>query len=61
MGRIPGTATVLVRRHDGLNWAVLFNAQVGPDGAFLGALIDPLVHEAADAVKAWPQAKEEPR
>ena len=56
MGQIEGTAALLVRRHDGVNWAVLFNADTDPDGKFLGALIDPLVHRAADAVREWPDA-----
>jgi N-acyl-D-amino-acid deacylase len=53
-GRVDGTATLLVRRHDGLDWAVLFNTDSSPDGTFLVDLIDPLVHRAADAVKKWP-------
>jgi len=54
MGMVVGTATLLVRRHDGLNWAVLFNAHAGPEGKFLAGEIDPLVHRAADAVTQWP-------
>lgn len=50
-GSLPGTSTLLVRRHDGLVWAVLFNTREGdPAGK-----IDPLVHKAVDAVKEWPQ------
>ena len=55
-GGLTGTSTLLVRRHDGLNWAVLFNAHANPDGKALGGLIDPLVHRAANAVKHWPKA-----
>ena len=51
---IPGTSTLLVRRWDGLNWAVLFNTNVNSAGADLATLIDPLVHRAADEVRAWP-------
>jgi CubicO group peptidase (beta-lactamase class C family) len=54
-GLIAGTSTLLVRRHDGLNWAVLFNSDSGPDGKPLSSLIDPLVHQAADAVRNWPE------
>lgn len=53
-GFIAGTESLLVRRWDGLNWAVLFNTHHNPDGKSLAGLIDPRVHEAADAVKAWP-------
>jgi N-acyl-D-amino-acid deacylase len=55
-GLISGTSTILVRRHDGLNWAVLFNTDRNPDGKVLSGIIDPLVHEAADEVKEWPMA-----
>lgn len=53
-GSLPGTYSLLVRRHDGLNWAVLFNQrecppELGPEQ------IDPAVHVAADAVKDWPE------
>lgn len=54
-GLINGTSTILIRRHDGLNWAVLFNTDRNPDGKVLSGIIDPLVHEAADEVKEWPR------
>ena len=44
---------LLVRRWDGLNWAVLFNTDGGAKSLVGG--IDPLVHEAADKVKEWPR------
>jgi len=53
-GSLPGTNTLLVRRWDGLSWAVLFNQRNRdkklPDGA-----IDPALHRAANAVKNWPK------
>ena len=52
-GGFGGTSTLLVRRHDGLNWAVLFNTHAS-GGKALAGLIDPLVHKAANAVKHWP-------
>lgn len=54
-GLIPGTSTLLVRRHDGLNWAVLFNTEANADGKVLSGLIDGPMHTAADAVKKWPE------
>lgn len=52
-GSLPGTSTLLVRRSDGLSWAVLFNQRSAdnnlPDNAIDGAL-----HRAAAAVTAWP-------
>ena len=53
-GLIAGTSTLLVRRHDGLNWAVLFNCDANSKGERPSKLVDPLVHQAADAVKKWP-------
>jgi CubicO group peptidase (beta-lactamase class C family) len=49
-GALDGTETLLVRRSDGLTWAVLFNTRNG-----LIAKIDPLLHQAADKVKRWPK------
>jgi N-acyl-D-amino-acid deacylase len=54
-GSLPGTATILVRRHDGRNWAVLMNARMSPYASHLGGAIDSLVHKAADEVTAWPE------
>ncbi len=48
-GSLPGTATLLVRRHDGLTWVVLFNQRSRSDGD-----IDSALHKAADKVKKWP-------
>ncbi|WP_145183015.1 serine hydrolase domain-containing protein [Planctomycetes bacterium Pla163] len=54
-GALPGTSALLVARHDGFVWAVLFNAREGEGGRDLAALIDPLVHRAVDAVEDWPE------
>ncbi|MFV1967573.1 MAG: serine hydrolase domain-containing protein [Pirellulaceae bacterium] len=54
-GSLPGTAALLVRRHDGRNWVVLMNARVSPHTSHLGKEIDRLVHRAADAVTEWPE------
>ena len=52
-GSLPGGHSLLVRRWDGLSWAVLFN-QRSPDYKTRDAAIDPALHRAAAAVKAWP-------
>ncbi len=52
-GSLPGTYTLLVRRHDGLNWAILFNQRSDPSGLSYDE-IDPALHRAADNVKEWP-------
>ncbi len=54
-GSLDGTSTLLVRRHDKLAWAVLFNARDSAKHKEPAGAIDPLVHEAADAVKDWPR------
>jgi CubicO group peptidase (beta-lactamase class C family) len=54
-GSLDGTSTLLVRRHDGLTWAVLFNTRDTPAGERVSAAIDPLLHAAADAIRAWPE------
>jgi len=54
-GAFAGSSTLLVRRHDGLDWAVLFNMDMSAGGKYLVDEIDPLVHRAADAVKVWPE------
>lgn len=52
-GSLPGTATLLVRRADGLSYAALFN-QRSRDSAGGDAEIDPLLAKAARRVKDWP-------
>jgi len=54
-GSLAGTSTLLVRRHDGINWAVLFNSRKPCNGSNPSSAIDPLVHKAVDAVKEWPE------
>jgi CubicO group peptidase (beta-lactamase class C family) len=52
-GSLPGTFTLLVRRYDGLAWAVLFN-QRSSDPKRPDMAIDSALHQAADAVAEWP-------
>jgi CubicO group peptidase (beta-lactamase class C family) len=55
-GSLPGTSTLMVRRTDGLNWAVVFNQRedaADRSGATYGD-IDGLLHQAADSVRNWP-------
>jgi CubicO group peptidase (beta-lactamase class C family) len=53
-GNIAGSESLLVRRWDGLNWAVLFNTAKTLNGNSLAGLIDSPIHWAADKVKKWP-------
>lgn len=48
-GALAGTGALLVRRHDGLVWAALFNERLRDEK------LDPALHRAADAVKEWPK------
>lgn len=52
-GYISGSSTLLIRRHDGWNWAVLFNSERSKNGGkTLSNLIDPLIHKAVNEVIA---------
>ena len=53
-GSLDGTAALLVLRHDGLCWAVLFNTRATPKNSHAGRQVDPLLHEAAAKVQSWP-------
>ena len=54
-GALDGTSTLLVRRFDGLDWAVLFNRRTKPGGKEdLAAIVDGPLHRLAGGVKAWP-------
>ncbi len=53
-GSLPGTFSLLVRRGDGLSWAVLFN-QRSRDAKLPDSAIDGALHRAAGAVKDWPK------
>lgn len=54
-GLLDGTSSILVRRNDGLNWAVLFNKADCKDGKTPSSRIDSLLHRAAAKVKSWPK------
>lgn len=52
-GSLSGTATILIRRHDGKNFVALLNARVSPSANHLGREIDELLHKAAKEVTQW--------
>jgi N-acyl-D-amino-acid deacylase len=52
-GMLEGNTGLLVRRADGLCWAVLFNASRGSGNQPCDD-IDPLMHQTADGIKTWP-------
>ncbi len=53
-GSLPGTATMMIRRHDGQNFVALLNSRVSPSAAHLGLEIDQELHRAAAKVSEWP-------
>ena len=53
-GLLSGTSSILVIRHDGLCWSVLFNTNLTKDNKKPASKIDPLVHKAADKITKWP-------
>jgi N-acyl-D-amino-acid deacylase len=55
-GLVAGTSSYLMRRRDGINWAVLFNAANGPDGKPLMIKLRDLSNTAFDGVKKWPKS-----
>ncbi len=54
-GSLNGTATILVRRHDGKNFVALMNCRVSPTAKHLGSEIDKLLHKMANEVPEWPE------
>lgn len=59
-GSLPGTYSLLVRRYDELDWAVLFN-QRSADPSKPDTKIDPALHSAAAAADHWPSEDLFPR
>jgi N-acyl-D-amino-acid deacylase len=52
-GSLPGTYSLLARRHDGVSFAVLFN-QRSKRGQKADAEIDGALNRAVDSVSTWP-------
>ncbi|MDN3351980.1 serine hydrolase domain-containing protein [Actinomadura sp. DC4] len=52
-GSLPGTHTLLVRRTDGVVWAVMFDQRDDPSGERYRD-IDSALRETADDVETWP-------
>ncbi len=53
-GSLPGTATILLRRHDGCNLIALLNTRVSPEVEHLGRAIQSVLNQIADSIKQWP-------
>lgn len=53
-GSLPGTSTILIRRHDKKNFIALLNTRHSPKTEKLAAEVDRALHEAAAEVSTWP-------
>ncbi|MBI1348924.1 serine hydrolase [bacterium] len=49
-GSLPGTATIMIRRHDGKTLVALLNSRVSPTTNHLGRAIDGVLHQAANGI-----------
>ena len=54
-GALDGTSTLLVRRLDRINWAILFNTSHGKEQEKLSSLIDGPMHQWVNQIERWPQ------
>jgi hypothetical protein len=54
-GSIPGTATILIRRHDGRNMVALLNTRFSPQTDDLKRDVDRVLHQAADKIEPCPE------
>jgi N-acyl-D-amino-acid deacylase len=55
MGSLPGTATLMMRRHDGRTFAILFNGRSSPNATHFGKAILADFSKALDNVEKWPK------
>lgn len=53
-GSLPGTASLLVRRHDGRDLAILFNARSSPSASHVGQAISGRLAEVLERIEDWP-------
>ncbi len=54
-GSLPGTLSILIRRHDGRNLVALLNTRFSPHTKELALELDRVLHRAANAVEQWPE------
>lgn len=54
-GSLPGTSTMLMRRHDGNHWVVLFNTRRTKGKDQPAKLVEGRLHQAIEAVETWPE------
>jgi len=54
-GSLPGTSTLLVRRADGVDFAVLFNISTTPNGRRAISVVESPIHRAISRISTWPR------
>ena len=54
-GSLQGTSTLMMKRADGRNWIVLFNARSSPQSAAFSRTLQPEMDRALDAIRHWPK------
>lgn len=54
-GSLDGTSTILLRGHNGISCAILFNTRRTTSGKIPSRAVAPLVKKAAEGIKAWPK------
>ncbi len=55
-GSLPGTLSILIRRHDGIGMIALLNTRTSPKTRDLGLELDKVLHRAVNAVTEWPDS-----
>lgn len=54
-GSVPGTTTIMIRRHDGRNMVALLNTRFSPHTKELMQEVDRILHKSANAIEQWPE------
>jgi len=54
-GGLEGSSTLLVRRFDRINWAILFNTRHSKNQKQLSTLIDAPMHQWINQIEKWPE------
>ena len=55
MGSLPGTATLMLRKHDGRTFAILFNGRSSPNATHFGKAIMAEFRRLSTTSKEWPK------
>ncbi len=61
VGSLPGTTTIVIKRHDGINMVALINSRMSlvekSTQETVSADVDRLLHRLADSIENWPNGK----